>query len=224
MDMKNGSDIIAFIKRNKNKLLIILIIILVLLIPIYTHHKLVSKYNDAVQKIVSENFDDGLKLISELEEYNYKDSKFWKSFCEACVDYENGDYNQAYEIMANRFYSNEMEDEQIQFVDGWKNKIRKAYKDKKNKSTGTNSEKKEYKNYTKQNRTSSYGESKYKKTSKKSTTKRYTTKKYSKKRTTTKKKDPYNASDYMNPEDFYDDHYDDFFDYYDAEDYFNENN
>lgn len=38
------------------------------------------------------------------------------------------------------------------------------------------------------------------------------------------KSDPYNAKDYSNEEDFYDDHYDDFFDYYDAEDYYNEHN
>lgn len=31
--------------------------------------------------------------------------------------------------------------------------------------------------------------------------------------------DPYNAKDYTNEEDFYDDHYDDFFDYYQAEEY-----
>ena len=31
--------------------------------------------------------------------------------------------------------------------------------------------------------------------------------------------DEYNASDYSHPEDFYDDHYDDFIDYYDAEEY-----
>jgi len=34
--------------------------------------------------------------------------------------------------------------------------------------------------------------------------------------------DPYNAADYSHPEDFYYDHYDDFFDYEDAEDYYNE--
>ncbi len=34
--------------------------------------------------------------------------------------------------------------------------------------------------------------------------------------------DPYNATDYAHPEDFYYDHYDDFFDYEDAEDYYNE--
>lgn len=33
--------------------------------------------------------------------------------------------------------------------------------------------------------------------------------------------DPYDVNDYHHAEDFYYDHYDDFFDYYDAEDYFN---
>ena len=31
--------------------------------------------------------------------------------------------------------------------------------------------------------------------------------------------DPYNARDYSGADEFYDDHYDDFFDYEDAEDY-----
>lgn len=44
----------------------------------------------------------------------------------------------------------------------------------------------------------------------------YTTKKH---HSTT---DPYNAKDYDDEEDFYEDHYDDFFDYYDAEDYYRE--
>lgn len=38
------------------------------------------------------------------------------------------------------------------------------------------------------------------------------------------RKDEYNAADFRNAEDFYDEHYDDFFDYYDAEDYWNEHN
>ncbi|MBQ7653829.1 MAG: hypothetical protein IJS17_02020 [Clostridia bacterium] len=63
------------------------------------------------------------------------------------------------------------------------------------------------------------------------TTKRYTTTtksyyNYTPKYRTTKKRpsdyDPYNAKSYSNEEDFYFDHYDDFFDYYDAEDYYND--
>lgn len=53
----------------------------------------------------------------------------------------------------------------------------------------------------------------------------YTTKKKYYKWTTKRTKkydDPYDAKDYANEEDFYDDHYDDFFSYEDAEDYYNE--
>ena len=35
------------------------------------------------------------------------------------------------------------------------------------------------------------------------------------------KTEQHNSKDYSNEEDFYDDHYDDFFDYYDAEDFYN---
>ncbi len=38
------------------------------------------------------------------------------------------------------------------------------------------------------------------------------------------REDEYNAADFRNPEDFYDEHYDDFLDYYDAENYWNEHN
>ncbi|HBL41537.1 MAG TPA: hypothetical protein DDY98_08290 [Ruminococcaceae bacterium] len=46
------------------------------------------------------------------------------------------------------------------------------------------------------------------------TTRRYKVK-------TKKQDDPYNAKDYAHADDFYEDHYDDFFDYEDAEDYYN---
>lgn len=59
-----------------------------------------------------------------------------------------------------------------------------------------------------------------------STTKHYTTKRYTttKKHTTTERYDPYHAKDYSDPEDFYEDYYDDFADYYDAEDYYDDYN
>ena len=43
-----------------------------------------------------------------------------------------------------------------------------------------------------------------------------------KKQTTTAFEDEYNVNDYSNEDDFYYDHYDDFYDYYDAEDYYRE--
>lgn len=43
-----------------------------------------------------------------------------------------------------------------------------------------------------------------------------------KSRTSSKREDPYHVNDYSDPENFYDDNYDDFFDYEDAEDYYHE--
>ena len=56
------------------------------------------------------------------------------------------------------------------------------------------------------------------------TTKSYTYKSYSSKTKTAKDDDEYNAKDYDDPEDFYEDHYDDFDGFEDAEDYFDEHN
>ena len=54
------------------------------------------------------------------------------------------------------------------------------------------------------------------------TTKLTTYKKSSSRKKTTTKKDKYNVYDYKDPEDFYEDNYDDFWDYEDAEDYYRE--
>ena len=54
------------------------------------------------------------------------------------------------------------------------------------------------------------------------TEKTTTYKKSSARKKTTTKKDKYNVYDYKDPEDFYEDNYDDFWDYEDAEDYYRE--
>ena len=54
------------------------------------------------------------------------------------------------------------------------------------------------------------------------TTKRSTYKAYSSKSKSSKTEDEYSAKDYVDADDFYYDHYDDFYDYEDAEDYYNE--
>ena len=47
-------------------------------------------------------------------------------------------------------------------------------------------------------------------------------KSYSSKSKSSKSSDEYSAKDYVDADDFYYDHYDDFYDYEDAEDYYNE--
>ena len=55
-----------------------------------------------------------------------------------------------------------------------------------------------------------------------STTKRSTYKSYSSKSKSSKTHDEYSAKDYVDADDFYYNHYDDFYDYEDAEEYYNE--
>ena len=55
-------------------------------------------------------------------------------------------------------------------------------------------------------------------------TKKSTYKSYSSKSKSSKSEDEYSAKDYVDADDFYYDHYDDFYDYEDAEDYYNEHN
>lgn len=50
-----------------------------------------------------------------------------------------------------------------------------------------------------------------------------TTHRTTEKTTTARQKDEYDAHEYADPEDFYEDHYDDFWDYEDAEDYWEDN-
>lgn len=54
------------------------------------------------------------------------------------------------------------------------------------------------------------------------TTKKSSYKSYSSKPKSSKAEDEYSAKDYVDADDFYYDHYDDFYDYEDAEDYYNE--
>ena len=54
------------------------------------------------------------------------------------------------------------------------------------------------------------------------TTKKSAYRSYSSKSSTVRSEDEYSVGDYADAEDFYYDHYDDFYDYEDAEDYYNE--
>lgn len=56
------------------------------------------------------------------------------------------------------------------------------------------------------------------------TSPRYSPKNYGSKSNGKNDDDQYNTKDYRNADDFYYDHYDDFFDYYDAENYYNKFN
>lgn len=71
---------------------------------------------------------------------------------------------------------------------------------------------------------SNYGTAESRTESTGQTSSRYGPKNYGSKSNGKNNDDPYNAKDYRNVDDFYYDHYDDFFDYYDAENYYKKYN
>lgn len=110
----------------------------------------------------------------------------------------------------------------IILVIGW---ILKACESNSNSKT-TNSYSRNYKHYSGssyKSRSSTYSyQSNNTYSSAQPSTKKSTYKSYSSKPKSNKSNDEYNAKDYVNADDFYYDHYDDFYDYEDAEDYYNE--
>lgn len=93
-------------------------------------------------------------------------------------------------------------------------------------STSSYSYSRSYKSYSggssKSGGSAYYYQSKSDSSSVQPTTKKSTYKSYSSKSKSGKSKDEYSAKDYVDADDFYYDHYDDFYDYEDAEDYYNE--
>lgn len=215
------------------------------------YHK---KYNEAVDDMMSGYFDTANSKFSIVfkEFGDYKNTEYFRDFCQACTYYKNDKFIESENELPVYEPNNKLKGKQKEFVDEWTEKIKTKYKYSVEHPTTTvpfeeansefvsqyrstsHSNENEYTTakrstgakgssfYPRPSRSSSSGSGV--KTTKKVTTKKYTTKRTTTKKTTTKKYDPYDAADYYDPEDFYYDHYDDFFDYEEAEDYFYEHN
>lgn len=213
-----------------------------------------KRYYEAVDNILSEDFvTASAQLYFVYDELgDYRNTKYFYDFCEACEYYKCDNYIKAQETLPDYNPNYVLTSKQRKIVDEWTSKIRSKYEYAIEHPTTTIPFEEAYSKYVSQYRSTSHsgeyeyttakrstgakGSSSYprpsrysssgsrNKTTKKKTTYKYTTKRTTTKKTTTKKYDPYDAADYYNPEDFYYDHYDDFFDYYEAEDYFYEHN
>jgi len=208
MTTADETDVIAFIKKKrKQKLWIIsavaFVFIVIIGFNISSTIKIDKIYKSAEEYIIQEKYKEAADLLKSIEEKKYKDTFGLITLCECYIDYEKGRGADAYYDLKN-----------IEFH--WQNaeqllKIRefeKVLQDEHNqyiKRMAENAQKK----YEEKKRI----EEAEKKAKSKSTSKYVP--KYKE-----DKSDPYNAKDYRNEEDFYYDHYDDFFDYYDAEQYY----
>ena len=213
-----------------------------------------KKYIEALDDMMSEDFDTAnAKFYIIFKEFGgYKNTEYFRDFCQACIYYKNDKFFEAGNELPDYGVNSRLNGKQRDLVEKWTKKIQSKYKYSIEHPTTTIPFEETYSEFVSRYRgTSQSSESDYTtakrstgakgssfyprpsrnsssgsegKTSKKTTTKKYTTKRTTTKKTTTKKYDPYDAADYYDPEDFYYDHYDDFFDYEEAEDYFYEHN
>ena len=169
-------------------------------------------YRLAINLINACEYEKAQDSLSEIEGSNYKEESELYVFCSALENYEKGqrvngpDYKYVpYDF--NFKFNDDIEAKKLAI----------------NKQLEKQAE--EYKQKTYNNLYDSIWN---KSSEKETTTSAPTTRKsYSsgggKSRSKSKTVDPYDVNNYSNEEDFYYDHYDDFFDYYEAEDYFNDN-
>ena len=173
-----------------------------------------SKYNKAIALIDEAFYNEAKEQLKIIENEYYKDANDLIKLCEAHISYNNGccgvymtidDLGFEYQTKERKEAINEFikkskteYDEFFQQLleDNWK-QVDELKKDPDSSF---------YSDKNQSNNSSSYSFSPYRSSSKDDDD------------------DTYNAKYYSNEEDFYYDHYDDFFDYYDAEDYYNEHN
>ncbi|MGN0115180.1 MAG: hypothetical protein ACI396_07615 [Acutalibacteraceae bacterium] len=163
-----------------------------------------SAYRNAENLVWNEYYSNAIHKLEALEDENYKDTQALIAYCQSNIKYARGDYKNAYfDLYGVQFkYQNAQNSEKI-----------RRYREKLNDGYNSYIENSIY-SYT-------AAPTKARTTKYEPTTKRsYNYKSYTKSRTTYA--DPYDAKDYVDAEDFYYDHYDDFFDYEEAEDYYNE--
>ena len=171
----------------------------------------VNKYNRALQLIDSDSYKDAKKELQKIVEFDYKDTDDLIKLCEAHISYDNGCCGVYFDIddLDFEYQTKERKDKINAFIK--KSKLEyEAYFDK----LVDDSKPKNPDNSASSQPSDSSGNSSS-----------YKSKSYSyKPRRKDSDYDEYNVKDYKFAEDFYDDHYEDFFDFDDAEDYFNSHN
>ena len=206
-------------------------------------------YTQAVSLVNAGEYESAQQSLSEIEEYKYKEKSELYDFCTALKNFDNGKRvsgpNFSYDAYAFDFkFSDEIEKKRVA--------INKQLEKQKTELEQKLKEREREKHPEWYTTTRVATEKNTEETTVRESTTRYSTgvkgsgsfyggaKGYSgslsagrssgsqsgssqtTKQATTKKKDPYDVNSYSNEEDFYDDHYDDFMDYYEAEDYYNE--
>lgn len=164
----------------------------------YKAHKSKVLYEEAEILIDEKEYMLAVEKLKAIPLYNYKDTDALILLCDVNRYYIIGDIKNAF-IRLSDLTFNHQDKEHLAKIDVLKENVKKEYDEFVAKE-------KELLRKTLQDNASTTSNHQYKI-----------------KPHTTGEKDPYNASDYRDAEDFYEYHYDEFADYYDAENYYEEN-
>jgi len=208
MTTADEADVIAFsTKKRKRKLWIVstvaFVFIVIIGFNVSSTIKIDKIYKSAEEYIIQEKYKEAAGLLKSIEEKKYKDTVSLITLCECYIDYEKGRGADAYYDLKNIKFHWQNSEQLLKIRE-----LEKVLQDEHNQYIKRMAENAQ-KEYEEKKRV----EEAEKKTKSKSTL-NYVPK-YKE-----NKSDPYNAKGYRNEEDFYDDHYYDFFDYYDAEQYY----
>ena len=256
--------------KNNKKYIVILLVIIILFVGknLYDAHQVRSIYEEAINLISKECYEDASDKLQSIAEENYRDTDDLIAYCEANIAYANGNISGAYwdsYSLSFRYQTSEQQEN----IDTFINKVEQEY-DKYCEQKRIEEQKAYELKITSGvpfvgmsendiNRTSLGAPSSEIRHNKECINgKQYTANLYdfykgsskvftarcvqgkvtdvwdhrdapipkssrlSTSGSTKKELDPYDASDYSDPEDFYYDYYDDFWDYEEAEDYWYE--
>ena len=205
---------------NKKKTVIIISAVIVCMLlfaaasRFFQNKYTVNKYNDALRLIDNDSYKAAKTELEKIAEFDYKDTDDLIKLCEAHISYDDGCISayRSIDDLEFKYQSKERLEKIYYFIEKSKleynNFFDKLVEDSKPKNPDNSA--------SSQPSYSSGGSSTYKSNS------------YSYKSRSNDDDndddDEYNVKDYKFAEDFYDDHYEDFFDFDDAEDYFNAHN
>ena len=167
-----------------------------------THHQ--NTYDKSVELALEGNWQDTIDTFQSLSKINYKASSDFYTFCKALKDYDEGNIEEAYDLMFHMYLSNVTQEQKLKMLEYWP-EVRDTYEEKygsqiptiPSNSSGSNSGSSSNSSNSSNHSHSSGSHS-------------------------SSSSDPYNASDYANEDDFWEDYYNDFIDFDEAEMYWEE--
>ena len=163
-----------------------------------------NAYDQCAEMALEGNWKDSIDTFQSLSQINYKASSEFYTFCQALQYYEEGNIEKAYDLLYHMPHRKVTSEQKIKMYEFWP-AVRDAYKKKYGDS---------YEMHASSSSGNKSGSSNAGSGTKNSTS--------AKRNTTEKKNDEYNASEYDEVDEFYNDYYYDFYDFEEAEQYWDE--